>query len=427
MQSISSLLFTKRIKVREKNMKSMGCWVPSGTFVFEYLRVNEKLYRYNFLWPDQSTTLKFFGRSLFLLSLLTYQIPQFMHSAINYQQQKITIHSAIENLLGTFLTFNLFIRYVLHMQHQETFKYIHVVLTKHLSDCDNYQEKLVMERIFSSKTRHLQKIMIFFWTLLSMFILVSAPIPALINAITKKETLTKQLCFPAEYFVDFDSYFWLLYIHQLICIFFQCLTANAFDITYANNAHYIAAMFGVISYRLNRLNRFTRNPQLTSRQRDEYIGRELLEIIDKHNRVIDVTAKINRAYAPMKMFSLMAMLMLIGEVGFMLAIDFGNVMTHMRFFIALAGLLLYLRFICWPGQTLIDASLSVFYSSYMNDWYLFTPKLRYLVRGIMWRASKPCVITAGPFAVISSETFYWVIKSSYSYMSFLMKMDGESF
>ncbi|XP_023314257.1 uncharacterized protein LOC106654782 isoform X2 [Trichogramma pretiosum] len=314
MQSISSLLFTKRIKVREKNMKSMGCWVPSGTFVFEYLRVNEKLYRYNFLWPDQSTTLKFFGRSLFLLSLLTYQIPQFMHSAINYQQQKITIHSAIENLLGTFLTFNLFIRYVLHMQHQETFKYIHVVLTKHLSDCDNYQEKLVMERIFSSKTRHLQKIMIFFWTLLSMFILVSAPIPALINAITKKETLTKQLCFPAEYFVDFDSYFWLLYIHQLICIFFQCLTANAFDITYANNAHYIAAMFGVISYRLNRLNRFTRNPQLTSRQRDEYIGRELLEIIDKHNRVIDVTAKINRAYAPMKMFSLMAMLMLIGEL-----------------------------------------------------------------------------------------------------------------
>ena len=101
-------------------------------------------------------------------------------------------------------------------------------------------------------------------------------------------------------------------------------------------------------------------------------------------------------------------------------------------FLSCVLILIFIFFIFYPSQQLVDSSIDIAlrwyfriilliylnlmglniknlaFSSYFIQWYEFSPKLRRALQMIMIRASRSCVIHAGPTIEMKMETYYEV-------------------
>ncbi|XP_035728332.1 uncharacterized protein LOC118444293 [Vespa mandarinia] len=100
------------------------------------------------------------------------------------------------------------------------------------------------------------------------------------------------------------------------------------------------------------------------------------------------------------------------------------------FAIYFTGSLSQLLIYTWTCNDIIVQSSELSEAVYNSRWYLVPNEgkgkaLKYGVSMIMLRSRRPCVLTAGGFAIMSLETFTGILSTSMSYFTLLRQMSEE--
>jgi hypothetical protein len=146
--------------------------------------------------------------------------------------------------------------------------------------------------------------------------------------------------------------------------------------------------------------------------RETIFEREKKEIVEYHQTIIDLTAKLNELYKPIIFFEFLIFAILLCAIAFQIVMfedPLIEKLLPMNFFLVIAT---QLWFYCYSGQHVMDKSIAVCTDLYAMD-------RDYLL--IIRRSQSKVKINAFFFCP-SLEVFASVINSTYGYMSLLRSM-----
>ncbi|OXU23402.1 hypothetical protein TSAR_003484 [Trichomalopsis sarcophagae] len=136
-------------------------------------------------------------------------------------------------------------------------------------------------------------------------------------------------------------------------------------------------------------------------------------IIPSLIKVIDIHKKALRLNIPR----------LIGVLAFLAVLMFevqyhgGNVNELLRFSPILLIALIYVYFINWCGEQVIESCNDLRITTYNIDWYRISSRVHIFVLMVMQRTAKPKHLTAGTVIMLSIENFAIIIKTSYGHLA----------
>nr|WKF45100.1 odorant receptor 42 [Podabrus annulatus] len=166
------------------------------------------------------------------------------------------------------------------------------------------------------------------------------------------------------------------------------------------------------------------NPKI--RGADKEAMDELKKLIDHHNLILE-TIKILKYVYRVPLLGLFTSNMLAMCFSLILLTSRADHSTKVQFGMLMMFYLLQLSFYCITGSLLADESTSVSDEAYKAEWYVKTqPELRNAVLMVILRSNKPEIVTAGGFIDVDLITFTVVLKSCFSFFTFMQLMYQDS-
>ncbi|OXU25024.1 hypothetical protein TSAR_005275 [Trichomalopsis sarcophagae] len=224
------------------------------------------------------------------------------------------------------------------------------------------------------------------------------------------ESRPKILFVKGEYIIDPLKHFYKLYLYFAIASLITVTVVSAIDTTYTACVHQILAIFSIIKHRIH-------TATISFDSKNDISYDIIIKAIHLHTAALQFIDLIDLSYS-------LSFLILIGftivfiSIGTVVVIDhMGAMLDLIRLTLFLIGSLMHFLFISWPGQLVIDHSNDLFVSVYANEWYVISARAKTLLKIVMLRCIKPCILTAGGLYVMNLENFGVILKSALSYMA----------
>ncbi|KAG7190905.1 hypothetical protein KM043_006965 [Ampulex compressa] len=200
---------------------------------------------------------------------------------------------------------------------------------------------------------------------------------------------------PFRLWIDFpyhSPYYEVTYVIQSLSTFHSGICTFCFDNFVCTFNIHVAAQFKILAARIRRVADVyfedeTKRKSLTESERLSRSVEELNICIEQHLMLMTFVDKIQRAF--------MAAELLVRKCIF-----------TFHFVGGLSQLLIY----SWTSNDIIIQSSMIGDAAYESNWYLIPDEelgkaIKYGLKMIIMRSSRPCKLHAGPFAVMSLETF----------------------
>ncbi|XP_056638976.1 odorant receptor 4-like [Diorhabda sublineata] len=150
-------------------------------------------------------------------------------------------------------------------------------------------------------------------------------------------------------------------------------------------------------------------------EKDRVIRRQkFYKAIQYHQAVIEIGALLNKCFSPCMMVHISLTGPFIGVIGY-------TFLTHIPLdsTALLIGWLISTYIVCYGGQRLMEASISVGNIMHRIHWYDLETDIQKDLILIIIRSRFPIYLTAGPFGPITYSTIVTILKTSYSYVTLL--------
>ncbi|XP_023245133.1 uncharacterized protein LOC111642846 [Copidosoma floridanum] len=175
--------------------------------------------------------------------------------------------------------------------------------------------------------------------------------------------------------------------------------------------YHIFGIFNIIKYRLR-----LATTELAEKKEESYDM--IISAIKLHQDCLKIVTTVDESFNILFGFSILELLIFLSiiPVAILETANFYELARQSTFLVAVAGALFVLN---WPGQLLVNESEDLFLSTYMGEWYRLSKESKILLIIIRYRCIQPCMFTAGTFCTLNYETFALIMKSAFSYMTFL--------
>ncbi|XP_058799038.1 odorant receptor 63a-like isoform X1 [Phymastichus coffea] len=376
------------------------------------------------LWPYQKTWEKVVARIYLAFAIVILMLAQMIRGIEECFYEDVNIEIVLENFSGFCYFIGIITRLITSILSIDNFQHLYEEITKDWKQVTDEEEKNVL-RHFAKKGRLLTIIYsVYAYGSCVLYITSTAVIPMLLNEIlTKKEPLPKMLCLYGEFFVDQEKYFNHIFLLILFSGIGHMAITTAIDGTYINCVQHILGLFNIIKYKLEELNKIVSDP-VTYNSEDiaDVINNNIMFCIKTHKRCLELTILLQEACN--KCFFIMSAIMILGLSTFSvdLVININRPINFLRIFTLWFAAIIYLFYISWPGQKLIDTSNELFIWIYSSGWYQFPLKSKNDMRLMMLRSKKPCQLTAGPLLIMSFETCGLILRTAFSYFTAVASM-----
>ncbi|KAF3054397.1 Odorant receptor 106 [Nylanderia fulva] len=249
---------------------------------------------------------------------------------------------------------------------------------------------------------------------------VMAMIPKIVGKNVTSEYSTRPVGFPyhVEYFIDLNTYYYPVLIHNYIVTAIRLTTIVASDTCIAMLVQHCCALFSIVRYRLEHIRKsIKQDKKLALLEEDDKIYKNFTYCIRKHEDALQFASILETVYTKQLFIEVG---LIIGAMS-MSALQATNEVLTPHIAIRHAGYiiaqLLHLYIVCWLGQEVIDNSSSIYTSIYRGEWYESSPKSRKLLNVMMLRSISPCTLTVGKIMVLSLPSFSAVVRASASYFT----------
>ena len=135
-------------------------------------------------------------------------------------------------------------------------------------------------------------------------------------------------------------------------------------------------------------------------------ARKIQDLIDKHNKLLNLSGKLQKLYSIVFLASFVASSMIMCIIAFRLVVSEADTFVYAFYIPYMAMIAGPILFMCYYGQKLIDASESIAYGVYNCGWETFDDNyaVKQLVL-IILRSQRAKRLTAMKFADVSLKTF----------------------
>ncbi|XP_057340751.1 odorant receptor 49b-like [Microplitis mediator] len=284
--------------------------------------------------------------------------------------------------------------------------------------------ELQMLRKYGNDNRRLTHGYIYFIYAVTAMFLTTPMVPKILDYyMPLNQTRPQNSLYQTEYFVDPVQYEIPILIHAYIVSPFPTTVIVAFDSLYANFVNHACSMFVVIGYRLKNVanNKYVWNKRKKV-IREDRMHQLMINHIKHHNNILEYCQILKSTYNSCLLCIVMINMLALSITGFQTVMKMNETSEMIRFGTFSIGQVVHLFFLSWPGQRLLDHSLSIHQLVYSGEWYNISSKTKKLSIFIMMRSRKPCILSAGKMYTMSCESFSKVIKTSMSYFTLLTSL-----
>ncbi|KAL0114189.1 hypothetical protein PUN28_011483 [Cardiocondyla obscurior] len=143
---------------------------------------------------------------------------------------------------------------------------------------------------------------------------------------------------------------------------------------------------------------------------EEMIYQKYIICLKKHQLAIEFVDMLNSSYKECSLAILIILLGVLTLSGLRIIYVLNQFRILIKFLLVLITTLFALIVVCYSGQRIMDESQKIFYEAYTAEWYRFSPRLKSLLRIILYRSSVPCKLRAGNIIPLSIATYATVTK-----------------
>ncbi|XP_043275587.1 odorant receptor 9a-like [Venturia canescens] len=234
--------------------------------------------------------------------------------------------------------------------------------------------------------------------------------------IPSNETVEKVYLFDAEYGVNSDDYYTLIFIHMTVLTYATCIVMISNDSMYFVYVEHACALFEIV--RLN-LERLSNSPVDLSDGGTDLSYKIISSCVHLHRDAIFFASLIESCYTACFAGVILFCLLLLSVTGLQVLMYVNEPGNFIRFSVFEVAQIVHLYFNSVPGQKIIDYSESISNYAYSVNWYNLSPKAQKMLILIMKRSMTPCQLTAGKIYVMSMENYSAVLQKSMSFFTVL--------
>ncbi|XP_045455188.1 odorant receptor 67c-like [Melitaea cinxia] len=223
-----------------------------------------------------------------------------------------------------------------------------------------------------------------------------------------------KLPFLIQYF--FDAYanttIWgLVYFHQVWSTTNVCMNIFAVDTLFYAFCTYIQVHFYILGHHFENV---ICDSHDKTRER-------MRQCIKRHQELIKLVDQLEILYSKSTLFNILSSSLLICLSGFNITIV-AETSAMLAFTPFLVVSLSQISLMCFYGDMLMASSTSICDAIYKCRWYDASLDIKKSITIVLFRARKPCKVTAANFAVLNLSAFTTILSRSWSYFALLKTM-----
>ncbi|KAK2587291.1 hypothetical protein KPH14_003013 [Odynerus spinipes] len=249
----------------------------------------------------------------------------------------------------------------------------------------------------------------------SLYILLPLISPVMDVIAPLNESRPMDLPIMAQYFIDQEKHYTLIYFHMSFSIFLGMTVFIATDTQFFVFTCHLCGVFSIIGYRLERL----LQDESTTDQQEDWFQYVILSI-KGHKRAIEF-AKIMESsfsYPWLVQCGMNVIDLSITQYRIMELLSFSAEMI--KYIAFLIAQLFHIFCLAYFGQQIIDHSSETFFKAYSGPWYDRPIPISKLLLVVMKNSYKPIRLTAGKIFIFSLEGFATIVQTSTSYFMALL-------
>ncbi|XP_033207409.1 odorant receptor Or2-like isoform X2 [Belonocnema kinseyi] len=236
-------------------------------------------------------------------------------------------------------------------------------------------------------------------------------VPQVLNVILPlNETRPKIPLFIAEFYIDKDQYYYLIFIHNYCTTFLFILFYLIGDIILMASVQHASGVLAAIGYRLNSIMNSENYNSTSGSKIKQQIFEDISFCAKEHMNIIIFVKDIHECCS----------------TAFFVTIAINMAVTHLddpdqaiRYATSAINQIVHLFCLSVPCQQLTNEGNNISDCIYNGKWYEFPVRSKKLLLMIMKKSSEPCQFTAGKIYTYSMQSFATVLKTSMSYFTVL--------
>ncbi|OXU22911.1 hypothetical protein TSAR_016171 [Trichomalopsis sarcophagae] len=175
-----------------------------------------------------------------------------------------------------------------------------------------------------------------------------------------------------------------------------------------------------ICYYLNAIEPTVVRRPFNKLKNSELIRFNLIDVIAKHREVIHGVDMIEQIFSTgflvIEIAGFSGIALVIADILY----NQRNAYQLFRITVVTAIFLVYIFYINWMGEKIIQVSDDVRLTAYFIDWFTLSIEAQEIIHMIVWRSCKTNKLTAGSFVALSLENFLSILKTSWSVATVLL-------
>ncbi|XP_035741917.1 uncharacterized protein LOC118450331 [Vespa mandarinia] len=256
----------------------------------------------------------------------------------------------------------------------------------------------------------------------TIFLLVTFVPPLMDIIIPLNESRHMELPVLAEYFIDEQKHFYLIYFHMVVSIMIIITILIAIDTQLMVFCCHVSGAFAVVSFRLEH---FLKNDAtldgLSDLQRKESYKHVSLSI-KGHKRALEFVKRMELLFSYSLLVQCGLNILCMSICLYQIKLLYGKSIKAVKYIALVIGELFHLFVASLSGQTIIDYSSEVYYKAYSGLWYEAPIEIRKLLILIMRRSFKPSQLSAGKIFIYCLDGFSTIVQTSTSYFMVLLSI-----
>nr|XP_050864604.1 uncharacterized protein LOC127070541 [Vespula vulgaris] len=252
--------------------------------------------------------------------------------------------------------------------------------------------------------------LVYIYSFMSLFLLVTFIPPLMDVIIPLNESRHMKLPTPAEYFLDEEKHFYLIYCHMTISIIINITTFIATDTQLMVFCCHVSGVFSVVGFRLeNFLKDNMIQDGLSDFQKKECYNHVSLSI-EGHKRALEFVKRMESLFSYSLLIQCGLNVLCMSFCLYQINILYDQSSEAIKYIALVVGELLHLLFASLAGQNVIDSSSEVYFKAYSGLWYEAPIEVRKLLIVIMKRSLEPARVSAGKIYIYCLDGFSTVLK-----------------
>ncbi|XP_051175108.1 odorant receptor Or2-like isoform X2 [Leptopilina boulardi] len=221
------------------------------------------------------------------------------------------------------------------------------------------------------------------------------------------------------YNIDKNFNFWIAYLHETLVMLIMIHAYVALNGLTIGMMQQICGQLDIISHRLCQIDKLVKkNDQIPTNS--QFII--LKQCVHHHSYVYLIGKKLNNILGWLALFMSLITIIILCSMIYQVSTHKPNSLEFWSSIASSNSLLIEIFLYCWFGQEMIGKSTGIADAAYEIDWSNLSIKSKKYLILIILRAARPIQWSGFSIVTMSLETFFKVLKVSYSSFNLIKSM-----